>query len=94
MPFAGIGNIEYVDHQFVAVQLQAQQRLGTNNYILLRLAGAQHADKVKNLLNRRTLLGAQAAYYYNTMFGPVGATVGYSNRTKKPYFYLNLGYEF
>jgi len=49
---------------------------------------------VKNLLNRRTLLGAQAAYYYNTMFGPVGATVGYSNRTKKPYFYLNLGYEF
>jgi NTE family protein len=28
------------------------------------------------------------------MFGPLGASLGYSNHTKKPYFYLNLGYEF
>ncbi|MBR1448482.1 MAG: patatin-like phospholipase family protein [Prevotella sp.] len=94
MPFAGIGNIEYVSHQIVAAQLQAQQRIGTNHYVLLRMAGAQQADKTKELLDTRTLLGFQAAYYYNTMFGPVGASVGYSNRTKEPYFYLNLGYEF
>ena len=94
MPFAGIGNMEYVDYQFVAFQLQTQQRIGGNNYVLLRLAGAQQADKVKHLLDRRTLLGVQAAYYYNTMFGPVGATLGYSNRTKEPYLYLNIGYEF
>ena len=94
MPFAGIGNMEYIDHQFVAVQLQAQQRIGGNNYVLLRLSGAQQAGKVKELLDHRTLLGGQIAYYYNTIVGPIGATVGYSNRTKKPYFYLNLGYEF
>ena len=94
MPFAGIGNMEYVDHQFVAAQLQAQQRIGTNSYVLLRVAGAQQAGKLKELLDYRTLLGGQAAYYYNTMFGPVGATLGYSNRTKKPYFFLNLGYQF
>ena len=94
MPFAGIGNMEYVDHQFVAAQLQAQQRIGGNSYVLLRVAGAQQADKVKHLLDRRTLLGVQGAYYYNTIFGPVGATIGYSNRTKEPYFFLNLGYEF
>jgi len=94
MPFAGIGNMEYVDHQFMAAQLQAQQRIGSSNYVLLRLAGAQQAEKVKNLLDHKTLLGGQIAYYYNTMFGPVGATLGYSNRTKEPYFYMNLGYEF
>ena len=94
MPFAGIGNMEYIDHQFVAVQLQAQQRIGGSSYVLLRMAGAQQAGKVKELLDRRTLLGGQVAYYYKTIVGPVGATVGYSNRTKKPYFYLNLGYEF
>jgi NTE family protein len=94
MPFAGIGNVEYVDHQFVATQLQAQQRIGNNNYVLLRVAGAQQADAVRDLLDSKTLLGIQAAYYYNTMFGPVGATIGYSSRTTKPYFYLNLGYEF
>ena len=94
MPFAGIGNMEYVDHHFVAAQLQAQQRISTNNYVLLRVVGAQQANMFKELFDSRTMLGVQAAYYYNTMFGPVGATFGYSNHTKKPYFFLNLGYEF
>lgn len=94
MPFAGIGNMEYVDHQFVATQLQAQQRIGSNNYVLLRVVGAQQAGKLKELLDNKTLLGVQGGYYYNTMFGPIGATLGYSNHTKEPYFYLNIGYEF
>jgi NTE family protein len=94
MPFAGVGHLESVHHQFVAAQLQAQQRIGATHYLLLRVAGGQQAEKVKELLDQRTLIGVQAAYYYNTMFGPVGATLGYSNRTKHPYFFLNIGYEF
>lgn len=94
MPFAGIGNVEFVADQFVAVQLQGQLRIVTNNFVLLRLAGAQQADKLKELFDHKTLYGIQAAYFYKTMFGPLGATFGYSNRTKEPYFYLNLGYEF
>ena len=94
MPFVGIGNLEYVRNQFVAAQLQAQLHFGRNHYVLLRMAGAQDANKLKELFDSRTMLGVQGAYFYNTMFGPVGATLGYSNRTKSPYFYLNLGYEF
>lgn len=94
MPFAGVGNMEYVDHQFVGVQLQAQQRIGTNNYVLVRFSGAQQAGRLKNLFDRRTMLGAQISYYYTTLVGPLGASLGYSNHTKKPYFFLNLGYEF
>nr|AFQ23786.1 putative patatin-like phospholipase [uncultured bacterium] len=94
MPFAGIGNMEYVGRQFVSAQLQAQQRIGSNSYVLLRMAGGQQAAKVKEIFDRRTILGVQGAYYYNTMFGPVGATLGYSNYTKKGYFFINLGYEF
>lgn len=94
MPFAGIGNMEYVEKQFVAAQLQAQERIGKNIFVLLRVAAAQKANKVKELFDYRTMLGVQGAAYYNTMFGPVGATLGYSNHTKKVYFYINLGYEF
>ena len=94
MPFAGVGDIEYVDNQFVAAQLQAQQRIGNKHYVLLRVACAQQSDRVKTLLDRRTMIGVQGAYYYNTMFGPLGATLGYSNHTKEVYFYVNLGYEF
>ena len=94
MPFAGVGNMEYIDHQFVAAQLQAQQRIGRSSYVLLRAAAAQHADVVKNLLKNKLLVGGQLAYYYNTLFGPIGATIGYSNRTEKPYFNINIGYYF
>ena len=94
MPFAGIGNLEYVGHHFVAAQLQAQQRIADNNYILLRVVGAQQSDKIKEIFDHKSLLGAQIAYYYNTMFGPVGASLGYSNRTEKLNFFLNIGYEF
>ena len=94
MPFAGIGYIEYVSKQFVAAQLQAQLRIGSKHYVQLRVAGAQQAEKLNELFKNRTLIGVQGAYYFSTLFGPVGATFGYSNRTKKPYFYLNLGFEF
>ena len=94
MPFAGVGYMEYVHNQFVAAQIQAQQRIGKNHYVLLRVAAGQHAPKPKNLFDYRTLLGIQGAYYFNTMFGPLGATLGYSNHTKEGYFYINLGYEF
>ena len=94
MPFAGIGNMEYVDRHFVSAQLQAQQRIGGKHYVLLRVAAAQQAERTKHLLDSHTLLGVQAAYYYNSFIGPVGGTVGYSNRTKQAYLFLNIGYEF
>ena len=94
MPFAGIGNMEYVNHQFIAAQLQAQQRIGSSNYILLRITAAQQSPALKNLLDYRTMLGGQVAYFYNTIVGPLGATIGYSSHTKQPYIFLNLGYEF
>ena len=94
MPFVGVGHMEYVKNHFLAAQLQAQERVGNHHYFLLRVAGGQQADKLKNLFDNKTLFGAQIAYYYNTFFGPVGATLGYSNHTKKTYFFLNLGFEF
>ena len=94
MPFAGIGHMEYIGKQFAAAQLQLQQRFGANHYALLRVAAGQQSDKAKELFDHRTMVGVQAAYYLNTIFGPIGATLGYSNHTKKAYLFVNLGYEF
>ena len=94
MPFAGIGNMEYVRHHFVAAQLQAQQRIGGKSYVMLRVAGAQQGDHLKELFDNRTLVGGQISYYYSTLFGPAGASLGYSNHTKNLYFFLNLGFIF
>lgn len=94
MPFAGMGHIEYVDDHFIAFQMKGQQRVGKNNYFLLRLVGAQEASQLKDIVKHSTLWGVQAGYYYYTMFGPLGASLGYSNRTEKPYFFINLGFHF
>lgn len=51
MPFVGVGNVELTDPHFIAMQLKAQQRLGTNNYILFHVAAAQHVDKLRNILD-------------------------------------------
>ena len=94
VPFAGMGNVEYAERHILAARLQAQQRLGTNHYVLLRASVAQHADELSSIFETKTLIGSQLAYYYKTMFGPLGLTAGYTNRTKSPYFYVNLGYVF
>ena len=94
MPFVGMGNVEYAEHHFTALQLQAQERITSNNYILLRLAAAQHAHDLKDLPHNKTLIGGQLAYYYQTMLGPLGLTLGYSNKTRELYSYINIGFEF
>ncbi|MBR5035845.1 MAG: patatin, partial [Prevotella sp.] len=93
-PFPGIGHVEMAWDKLVAAQLQGQVNLTQNNIVLLCLAAGQNADELKELLDYRTMLGASASYYYNTMFGPLGATLSYCNLTKKPLFFVNLGFVF
>ena len=94
MPFAGLGRVEYAERHFIGVQLQGRQRMGKNHHVCLLASVAQHAPDIDKIMETKTLIGGQLAYYYDSMFGPLGVSAGYSNRTKKPYFYVNLGYEF
>lgn len=41
-----------------------------------------------------SIIGGLYAIGYNTIVGPLGASLGYSNHTKKVHFLLNLGFEF
>ena len=68
--------------------------MGSKHYIQVAVTGAQQAPRLAEIFNHRTLLGAKASYYYNTLIGPIGASLGYSNRTRKVSFYINLGFEF
>ena len=94
MPFAGVGHVEFAGNAMLACQLRAQQRIADNNYVILRVAAAQHADKLRDMLKRRTLTGCELAYFYDSMFGPLGASLGYSSKTREAYFHINLGYQF
>ena len=94
IPFAGVGNMGLAWDKIYTAQLQAQYKLTANNNILARVAIGQDGQSVKELFQSKAMLGASLSYYYNTMFGPLGGSIGYSNLTKKFYFYVNLGFVF
>lgn len=94
MPFTGINNVEYVENTFVGAQLRLQQRILDNNYVLVSIAVGQTSENFKHLLNSNLLRGYRISYAYDSFFGPLGASIGYSSRTKSAYIFINLGYDF
>ena len=53
-----------------------------------------HDEKLDELFDNKPIWGAQVAYYYNSIVGPLGGSLGWSDLTKQVSIYINLGYEF
>ncbi len=94
LPFAGMRNIEYMDDMFAAFSIQARQRMSDNHYVFATFSIAYNNNKLKDMFDNDPITGYRVAYYYDSMFGPLGGSVGYSSRTRSPYFFVNLGYDF
>lgn len=94
MPFAGVRHIEYVDDSFLACQMKLQQRIMDNNYVSLIFAAGQQADRMRNIFDRSTLYGIQATYAYDSILGPLSGSIGYSNKSREFYFFIDLGFDF
>ena len=94
LPFAGIGNLEYMNRYIAAAQLQLQLNILKNHYVILRATAATHSDDLMELALQPAITGMQIGYSYNTLFGPVDLRLGYSNRTKKINLFLNIGHRF
>lgn len=94
MPFAGMGHVEFLENHFVGLQLKGQENFYKNLYFTARVNAALHSNKFDELLKHSMLWGGNIGAYYKSMFGPLGATLGWNNRSESLYFYINLGYEF
>lgn len=94
MPFAGLGHIEQINNSFVGCQMKLLQRIMDNNYVSLTAAAGQQSDKLKNFFDGSTIYGVAATYAYDSLFGPLEGSIGYSTKSKELYIYVNLGFEF
>ena len=94
MPFEGVVNMEMSERHFLAGNLNAQLRMLKNHYWLWGVSVGFHSSHTSKLLQGKPLIGSEVGYYYKTMFGPLGASMGYSNLTDKLSFYVNLGFDF
>ena len=94
MPFTGLTHADLSWNKFLAAQLQGQLNITQNNIVLLRVVAAHDSDDFSDILKHKTMVGTSISYYYNMMFGPLGGSLGYNNITRKPSFYVNLGFVF
>lgn len=94
IPFAGTGYAEFAAQRALALQLGAYERIARNNYIALYLSALRACEKLSSLFDTCPKIGAQLGYCYTSMFGPLGASVGWSTLTHSPYFNVSLGFSF
>lgn len=94
LPFAGVGYMEHAENKLLALQLQGQVNITKNNIVQLKIAAGQDGQKEREMFKHGTKLGGTFTYCYTTTFGPLSASVGYSNVSREFYYYANFGFEF
>lgn len=94
MPFAGINHMELMENSVIIASLKLRQRIGMNNYVSITGNIALANNNFYDIFKKQCKFGVNVGYAYNSMFGPLEASLGYSNQTKEAAFYVNLGYYF
>ncbi len=94
MPFAGINHMELMPNSVVIAAVKLRQRIAKNSYISVAGNIVLSDNNFYDIFKNKCRFGINAGYAYNSMFGPLEATLGYSNQSKEAAFYVNLGYYF
>jgi len=55
---------------------------------------AEQNRKLGHIFDRKPIWGVQVAYSYNSILGPLGGSLSWSNFTHQVYPYISLGFEF
>lgn len=94
MPFYGLHNLEMFENSVLVGRLALRYRLWSNHYATLTGNYAKQSDNFFDLLKGDDIWGGGLSYFYNSIVGPIGATLDLSNWDKKVGFYFNLGFYF
>lgn len=94
LPFVGISYIELANPVTTIAALKLRQRMGVNHYVTLTSNYALSSMKLKGLLNEDKIFGCGLTYGYQSIIGPLEASMYWSDRTDKLGFLVNFGYNF
>ncbi len=94
LPFAGTTQVELMDNSLLIGALKLRQRIGNIHYLTFTGNYALNSHKIKNILREENMFGCAITYGMDSMFGPLEATLNYTNHSDKVGFYINLGYKF
>ena len=94
LPFAGTNDVELMNNSLLIGGIKLRQRFGNIHYLTLTGNYALSSHKIKNILDEESMWGCAITYGMDSMFGPLEASLNYTNHSDKVGFYINLGYKF
>ena len=94
LPFIGTNQVELMKNSLLIGSVKLRQKMGNIHYITLAGNYAFSSHKLKNIFQERTMFGCAITYGIDSMFGPLEATLNYTNHSNDIEFYINLGYKF
>ena len=94
LPFMGTSNVELMNNALIIGGVKFRQRMGSIHYLTFGANYALSSHKLKGLLDEMNMFGCSITYGMDSMFGPLEATLNYTNHSEKVGLYINLGYKF
>lgn len=94
LPFVGVSYMELASPMTAVAALKLRQRMGKNHYATFTSNFAFSSVKIKHLLSEDKIFGCGLTYGYDSVVGPMEASVYWSDRTDKVGFLVNFGYNF
>ncbi len=94
LPFAGTMNVHLMENSLIIGGMKFRQRMGSIHYLTLSGSYALSSHKIEGLFSEQNMFGCAITYGVDSMFGPLEATLNYTNHSDKVGLYINLGYKF
>ena len=94
LPFMGTADVELMENSLIIGGIKLRQRMGNIHYLTLGMNYALSSRKLEFLFDGTSMFGCSITYGMDSMFGPLEASLNYTNHTEKIGLYISLGYKF
>ena len=92
--FYGVHFAEIMDNTMLGTRWALRYKMGKKHYLTGICNILFDSHHIKNILKEDHFIGGAIKYTYNSMIGPISASLDYSSRSKELGFFAGIGYFF
>ncbi len=95
IPFIGFTHTHMFREVLTIATFDSRARIFENHYVYASASYARDFEKLSEIFEGKPIIGARLGYSYNSVIGPLSASIMWSNYTKQAVgAYVSIGYEF
>lgn len=90
----GLQGMEIFEKSLIKTELVLKYNFYKQHSVQATINCTMHDENIRQLPDRKPILGGTLGYSYNTIIGPLIVRFSYSDRTRKIYPFISAGYYF